>query len=223
VALLLSRRGVRRVRPLAGGFDAWREHGLPVESEEGLSHESPNHTALTASPESLQASWVLDESGQPIVLESLWKDRPVVLAFVRQFGCLLCREFVMELRTHHDAIHALGADICVVGSAQPEAAARFRELFELDFQVYVDPERRVFGLLGFDRNLGGSANPAVILAALRAWLRGARQGITEGDPWQLGGVLIVQPSGEISYRHASRFAGDHPKIEAILQQLRRGA
>jgi rhodanese-related sulfurtransferase len=31
VALLLKRRGVDRVRPLAGGFDAWRAAGHPVE------------------------------------------------------------------------------------------------------------------------------------------------------------------------------------------------
>jgi 3-mercaptopyruvate sulfurtransferase SseA len=31
VALLLKRRGIERVRPLAGGFDAWLEAGHPVE------------------------------------------------------------------------------------------------------------------------------------------------------------------------------------------------
>jgi rhodanese-related sulfurtransferase len=30
VALRLRRRGVARVRPLAGGFDAWTERGYPV-------------------------------------------------------------------------------------------------------------------------------------------------------------------------------------------------
>jgi len=30
VALLLKRRGIERVRPLAGGFRAWRERGYPT-------------------------------------------------------------------------------------------------------------------------------------------------------------------------------------------------
>jgi 3-mercaptopyruvate sulfurtransferase SseA len=30
VALLLRRRGIERVRPLAGGYRAWRDHGYPV-------------------------------------------------------------------------------------------------------------------------------------------------------------------------------------------------
>jgi 3-mercaptopyruvate sulfurtransferase SseA len=31
VALLLHRRGIKRVRPLRGGLEAWREAGLPLE------------------------------------------------------------------------------------------------------------------------------------------------------------------------------------------------
>jgi 3-mercaptopyruvate sulfurtransferase SseA len=30
VALLLRRRGIERVRPLAGGFHAWRDRGYPL-------------------------------------------------------------------------------------------------------------------------------------------------------------------------------------------------
>jgi 3-mercaptopyruvate sulfurtransferase SseA len=36
VALLLMRKGITRVRPLAGGFVGWQKKGFPVES-----HESP--------------------------------------------------------------------------------------------------------------------------------------------------------------------------------------
>ena len=30
MALLLRRRGIERVRPLAGGFHAWRDRGYPM-------------------------------------------------------------------------------------------------------------------------------------------------------------------------------------------------
>jgi hypothetical protein len=35
VALQLKRRGVLKVRPLAGGFDAWVESGFPTEAYSG--------------------------------------------------------------------------------------------------------------------------------------------------------------------------------------------
>jgi 3-mercaptopyruvate sulfurtransferase SseA len=31
VAIRLRQRGISRVRPLAGGFNAWRDHHYPVE------------------------------------------------------------------------------------------------------------------------------------------------------------------------------------------------
>jgi rhodanese-related sulfurtransferase len=32
VALLLRKRGINRVRPLAGGFHSWRDRGYPLET-----------------------------------------------------------------------------------------------------------------------------------------------------------------------------------------------
>ena len=32
MALILRRRGIERVRPLAGGFHAWRDRGYPVQA-----------------------------------------------------------------------------------------------------------------------------------------------------------------------------------------------
>jgi hypothetical protein len=47
-----------------------------------------------------------------------------------------------------------------------------------------------------------------------------RQGGTRGDPWQLGAALVIRPSGQIAYRHASGEASDHPRVEEILAALR---
>jgi 3-mercaptopyruvate sulfurtransferase SseA len=32
VALLLRKQGIRHIRPLQGGLNAWREHGYPLDS-----------------------------------------------------------------------------------------------------------------------------------------------------------------------------------------------
>jgi rhodanese-related sulfurtransferase len=36
VALLLRKQGVRRIRPLQGGLDAWRKLGYPVQNGEAV-------------------------------------------------------------------------------------------------------------------------------------------------------------------------------------------
>jgi 3-mercaptopyruvate sulfurtransferase SseA len=46
VALLLKRRGIERVRPLAGGFEAWILAGHPVEPLDGITETSAEDTAV---------------------------------------------------------------------------------------------------------------------------------------------------------------------------------
>jgi 3-mercaptopyruvate sulfurtransferase SseA len=41
VALRLRRVGITRVRPLAGGFEAWRRSGLPLEPVDGVAAAAP--------------------------------------------------------------------------------------------------------------------------------------------------------------------------------------
>jgi hypothetical protein len=49
------------------------------------SAEVADVTAPASAPE-LGAATVLDREGRAVPLESLWKDRPAVVAFVRHFG-----------------------------------------------------------------------------------------------------------------------------------------
>ena len=47
MALILRRRGIERVRPLAGGFRAWRDLGYPMTALAALKDAAK---ALTPSP-----------------------------------------------------------------------------------------------------------------------------------------------------------------------------
>ena len=42
MALLLKRRGIERVRPLAGGFEAWISAGYPIEPLDGIAEGGTN-------------------------------------------------------------------------------------------------------------------------------------------------------------------------------------
>jgi len=222
VALLLHRRGLERVRPLAGGLDAWRALGFPLEAEAGPAPLSiaPPPPLPEPALEALGDVLVTDSAGGRVPLADLWRERPAVLVFIRHFGCLLCRELVVDLREHAPRIDAAGATLAAIGNGTPQAAARFRADLRLDFPVLVDERRDAYALLGFRRDIGGSARPAVLRAVVRAWRRGARPGPVEGDPWQLGGLVVVRPGGEIAHRFASRHAGDHPPLGPVLAALR---
>ena len=59
--------------------------------------------------------------------------------------------------------------------------------------------------------------------AVGAFARGVRQGRTQGDQWQQGGVLAVGPGNRVLYHHASERAGDNASAETIAAALKRRA
>ena len=58
------------------------------------------------------------------------------------------------------------------------------------------------------------------LAALRARSAGHRQRKTAGDPWQLGGTLVVAPGDRLLYAWRNRTAYDDAPIAEVLAALR---
>jgi dehydrogenase/reductase SDR family protein 12 len=123
------------------------------------------------------------------------------------------------LRDRIDEIRARGAELVIVGNGAPNFAAAFREDYQLDCPLLVDPELRAYRAAGLRRGRVEALSPRVPWNALRALRSGSRQGAVEGDVWQLGGVFVIRPDGELAYRYTSREAGDHPPVDDILAAL----
>ena len=168
---------------------------------------------------------VLRPDGTAVRLGSVWADRPAVLALVRHFGCIFCKEQVSRLRAIVGDIHALGAELVIVGSGSPQMAGFFAEDYAITTPVLTDPQRRVYRILDVRRP------PRLAFVDLRVFLRGVRallhgyrqqsdQVSERGDQTQLGGVFIVRPGGDVAWAHRSAFAGDRPTNAAILSALR---
>jgi len=126
---------------------------------------------------------------------------------------------VAQLRDRIDEIRSRGADLATVGNGAPHFAAAFREDFTLDGPLLVDPELKAYRAAGLRRGRVEILSPRVPLHAVRALWSGARQRSIQGDPWQLGGVFVIQPGGELTYRYIGSEAGDHPPLDAILGAL----
>lgn len=136
---------------------------------------------------------------------------------------MFCRELAVQVHRERDAIRAAGAELVLIGSGTPAFAQAFAEDFGIEAPLYVDPERRTYRALGMARPglLALLTSPKVIAAALRALRAGFRQGPIRGDPYQLGGVLVVGRRGELLFRHVADDAGDHPHIPEIVRAAAR--
>ncbi len=123
------------------------------------------------------------------------------------------------MRDRIDEIRDRGAELVIVGNGATFFAAAFREDYDLDCPLLVDPELRAYRAAGLRRGRVEVLSPRLPLNALRALSAGYRQGETHGDTWQLGGVFVIRPDGGLLYRYVSRVAGDHPPVAEILAAL----
>lgn len=122
-----------------------------------------------------------------------------------------------------------GATVAFIGVGAPWMAQGFDEEFKLTgegAQVLTDPSRESFRAAGMKHGIWRTMGPGTWVGAVRAFLSGSRQGKTQGDPWQQGGAVIVDRSGEIRFRHVNQHAADNvavSELEAALAKARPAA
>jgi hypothetical protein len=113
-----------------------------------------------------------------------------------------------------------GVEPIVIGSGGPSFARGFKERMGIDFSVYSDRALTSYAAAGFRRSYWRLLHPMVLVRGVVAIFR-HRQRRTQGDAAQLGGVLLVDRGGTVAYRFVSAYAGDHPRVETLLEAARR--
>jgi peroxiredoxin len=138
--------------------------------------------------------------------------RPLLLVFLRHYGCPFCREALADLAERRRAIEALGTRIVLMHMGTEDQAASFFERYKLeDLPRVSDPDRYVYRAFGLGRgDFLKLVGPKVILRSFQALLVGGhRIGRMTGDGFQMPGVFLLF-HGEVlrSYRHLT--SADRP-------------
>lgn len=161
---------------------------------------------------------VRDQNGES--LDSLSKDQPVLLVFLRHFGCTFCREALADLRVQRSRLEAAGVRIALVHMSPDAEAAEFFARYSLDDVARLsDPGRGLYRRFELRRGDWGQ------LFGLAVWLRGARAivadghglGALAGDGFQMPGAFLVL-DGKIvrEFRHESAASRpDYCKLAAV--------
>jgi AhpC/TSA antioxidant enzyme len=126
---------------------------------------------------------------------------------------------VVQLHRDIAKIHAAGAELIVIGNGAPHFIEGFREHTRYDGPLYTDPSLATFEAAQLKRGVVNTLSLRALGGTLGSLARGQRQGRTQGDPWQQGGVVVVAPSGEVQWQHASERPGDNATVVQILQAL----
>ncbi len=117
-------------------------------------------------------------------------------------------------------LDSLGVRLVMVGTGTPSQAKSFRAERNLTCPIWTDPTGKVQALAGLREGLSASIHPAMVSATFRALREGFTQGSTQGNPLQQGGVLAVEASGEVVWRHVNAHPADHASLDALMETLR---
>jgi len=137
---------------------------------------------------------------------------------------VFCRRRVADLVAREAEIARAGAGIAVIGLGNPAFAKAFREDVAYEGPLFVDTEGAAYRAVSLGRFRPWSLfSPRMLLNALRARRAGFKQGKVEGDPWQLGGTLVVAPGDRVLFAWRNRNADDDAPLDEVLAALARVA
>jgi peroxiredoxin len=163
---------------------------------------------------------LLDTTGKPVKLSSLWVKKPLLLGFARHFGCTQCKEMLEEIVEGKSRIQAAGLGIAIIMQGTPEESAKFAAEFAPGLKVLADPERLAYAAYGLERgNLFQTfLNPRVWFAVSHSRKKGYKvEPPPEGqDAMQMSGTFIISTEGKIELPYYYDDISDHPPLDLLL-------
>ena len=162
-----------------------------------------------------------DTGGRLVHLSDLWRDRPLLLAFTRHFGCTQCKEMLSELTAGQASIQSAGLGMAVITQGTPETAAVFAAQYAPGLLVLADPQRKAYHAFGLERGdmFQTFINPRVWKAISNARKKGYKVEMPpEGqDAMQMSGTFIISRDGHIALPYYYDHIADHPPLDLLLK------
>ncbi len=146
-------------------------------------------------------------------------ERPILLVFLRHFGCVFCREAMIDIGKNKDEWAKQNINVVLVHMSDYSTAEVYFEKFNISgIENISDPECKLYATFGLGKGsvsqLFGLKN---FIRGFETTIKGIPIGIRQiGDGFQMPGVFLIR-NGRVmdSYIHAS--ASDRPDYEKIMQ------
>ena len=157
------------------------------------------------------------ESGRSLL--ELVDERPVLLVFLRHFGCTFCRQAIDDVSKVRAELEGRGAQAVFVHLGSPERAKPFFDYYHLSSVERVsDPEGRLYGSPVFSLariSFIQLFRPAVWIAWLKGAIAAHGIGLIKEDALQLPGVFFLRDRKIVNlFRH--RTIADRPNYLALV-------
>jgi len=167
---------------------------------------------------------LLGADGKPVQLSSLWKDKVLVLAFTRHFGCPQCKEMMDQLFDAHQALTERGLRLAIISHASAESARQFCDLRAPSAICLADPDRSAYHAYGLYQGTFWQT-----LLSPQIWISNRKLARTKGykpelpppgqDAYQMSGTFIIGTDGRIRLPYYYEDIADHPPVDLILHGI----
>lgn len=125
------------------------------------------------------------------------------------------------MRQHENEFTKLDLRVVVVTFEVRERAEEYVRETGLEWPLLLDRQRALYGAYGMDRGRRSAIwGPATWWAYARLIARGHRIRRSTGDVQQLGGDVLVDPTGSVALHHVGRGPADRPAVGALLDRIR---
>jgi peroxiredoxin len=161
---------------------------------------------------------LVDVEGASVQLSTLWRERPVVLVFLRHLACTFCQQQIAWLRRDIEKFKAAGVDVVVVSEGTAKVGKAYSLLYALPFPLLLcGDDLAVYRRYGLLRGVGmWVLRPRVLWRGLISYLQGFVQKKIEGDTKQFGGGFVIDRAGYIRYLYRSVDGSDVVPTKGLL-------
>lgn len=163
---------------------------------------------------------MVTDSGETVLCLS--GKSPLLLVFLRHFGCIFCREALQDLSKLQSEITEKGGDLVFVHMSDKVTAEQYFKKYKLkDPRWVTDPDCAFYEEFGL---LKGSFSQ---LFGFKTWVRGFDSAVIKGngmswrqlgDGFQMPGVFLVD-DGEVKYSFIHDSVADRPDYLEILSHI----
>lgn len=156
------------------------------------------------------------------LLLEMSEQQPIMLVFLRHFGCTFCREMLLEISKNKDNIESKGVKIVLVHQLSVNEANQYFKKYNLEHVHSVsDPELILYK--GFHLRRGKLSQIFGWKDLSKLFLKGnlLRLGIStfkEEDPFQMPGVFIVQ-EGKIITKFVHTSVSDTVPYQELTERI----
>jgi peroxiredoxin len=173
-------------------------------------------------PEILEAIFTNDGSD----LGSLSQASPILLVFLRHFGCTFCREALSDIAKIRTQLEAQDIKIVIVHMAEFDVAAQYLQQYKIGDVAHIsDPDMSIYEYFGLFKGTFFQ------LYGLKVWARGLKAGLIDGHGGinidkklgnynQMPGVFVVKDC-RVCERFLHRSAADRPDYLQIVANYRK--